>query len=1083
MEQQQMEEEVQNPTADAPNYSQAADVVEVEEAVEGPTAKEELEEVGEEDVFTSEEVLSLSETLRSRRKSSLLTFAAITLPTLLVFGCLTFASIKAHQKKATWADLVKRHPPTLPAVPPIEPSWQAPPVHSAEERASPNVQVVRGVLWELVNQLEEEDPAVPSHRARSIMREVAKVVSSGQSTKLIGMTIELENVTEVGTGKPLQGPRPHLVTKFIGEGDYCILVSVQDVKTRQHSALRINVLPKDEHPSIFATGERTVSAQMVRTAQAILGVRGSTPLADVADEKGISAVSAIAKIRGMPDVLHAKDLSILSTVEVMNTIQVTLRDVIDALGLVPTGTRAYLASRVLKTVLHLQHAGWSSNQINSSSFAVQEDGSVLLFGFESSVPFNTVIPGDVGVSPVYTEPELLGNIVCTDDCEFQPIADAKSDLWSLGILLYEIMMDGELPFGLSGVPANEESVAYVLQLGTHASPESLTVDMEYRGIHGRWQSLIKRLLEPKRSKRISANEIVEEFPDLLGGLPELQVLEEDAFFNLFFRDNPNFYKQQAKVPIVRRAHVNDKRAGSSGESRARKDGIGALGAAAVEKKRKPSKTEAVVEETGGRGYFGQHVKEQSRAAKVADFQERPDPEKDNQRTRREQENEHAQAQRRKGEGGIGESPVTPHSSDLPTRRPSTFESTGGRAALYYSQFGKRPTNETGSSPAPNSAANAPETPSPLFSRFLSTEFSDGGKGETRSQGLRRPIDMASSSAGPSNAARPLELRFGQGRSVTSGLAEEEGGPYAQGLRRPVDVASSSAGPSSAGTPLEAQLAQSRSATAGFAEEGGPYSQGLRRPIDMASSSAGPSNAARPLELRLAQSRSAATGFAGEGGPYSQGLRRPFDVASSSTGPSSAGTPSETQFAQSRSAATGFAEGGEGPYTQGLRRPIDMASSNVAPGSEAPTGGERGHDLQRWGQAADAPGRSAAPGSSLTLVGSRFAPNSTLIPGSAQGGGEPASQGLWRPTDIASSSPTPSSAPTTPGIPRTIMSRSFSSGPPGGEHELRGQGVGLSTGIPSSSAVPSSAPSPSPSPPIPSLATGPAEEGDGEARPE
>ncbi|CDJ52073.1 hypothetical protein, conserved [Eimeria brunetti] len=553
--------------------------VELEDGEEGTNSmQEELGEIQEEDSFELADFLPLSETHRSRRNWSLLTFAAITLPTLLLFGCLMYASIKAHQQLPTWADLVLPQP--LPAgssssaaggagagaaatgtgtaaaaaaAAAEPPPWQAPPVDSPEERASPTAQVVRGVLWDLVNQLEEEDPPEPSEEAKRIMREIAKTLSKGEREELVGAPIELEALTEVGSGRPLGGPRSFIVTKFIGEGPQCLLLAIKDVESREETALRINTLPPEEQPSIFAAGEREISAQMVRTAQGLMAVRGPLSAAAAAAQKGVAAVHAVGRVRGLPPVLHAGSSNILSTVEQLGLVQVPLRDIIDAMGLVPTGTRAYLARNVLKIVLNLQKAGISSNQINSSSFTVQEDGSVLLLGFESAVPFAAAVPFDLTVAAATTDPELLASIVCMQQQEVQPLAGAPSDLWSLGLLLYEILMDGALPFGLDNLEGEgDAAVAYVLQLRSSANPEALTLDMEYRGLHPRWQQLIRLLLQPSSSSRITAAEIVQQFPDLLQGLPEQETLENDVFFHLFFKENPDFYKRQAKIPIVKR---------------------------------------------------------------------------------------------------------------------------------------------------------------------------------------------------------------------------------------------------------------------------------------------------------------------------------------------------------------------------------------------------------------------------------------------------------------------------------------------------------------------------------------------------
>ncbi|CDI84818.1 hypothetical protein, conserved [Eimeria praecox] len=737
---QNQREEVQSPAADPPKGAEAG------EEVEGSTH-------------------------RSRRNKSLLTFAAITLPTILVFGSLMYAIFKAQQKPV-WGDLVTPQPLPPAAAHHIEPPWQAPPVDSPEERASPNAQVVKSVLWELVSQIEEDDPAEPSREASKIMREIAKAVSDGQSTELVGMTIELQNITEVGTGKSLESPRAHTVTKFIGEGQHSILVSAKDVETGEESAIRINMLPKDEQPSILTSGEWDISSRMVRTAQGILAVRGNTPFADMAEQKGIAAVDSVAKIRGMPDVLHARNLRILATVEKLKNLQVTLRDVLDSVGLVPTGTRAYLARRALKAVLQVQHSGWSNNQINSSNFAVQEDGSVLLFGFESSVPFNMLIPRNVDVAAVYTEPQLLESIVCTDDCETQPIANPKSDLWSLGILLYEIMMDGEMPFGLGSVASDEEALTYVVKLGNHASPENLTVDMEYRGVNRRWQDLIKRLLEPNRERRISAEEIVEEYADLLDGLSEQEVLDNDTFLQLFVEENPDFFSKEAKVPIVRRVLVEDKPKAPRVEPQ---KSTGGSGAAAPQKPtdEKPKTTQAG--ETGRWGTLktdgiAPQPEEQRKASVTAEEEAKEGQkykevkeeqkvegkevgEENKQKKEEEPEKEQKQEQEQKTEEGAGMAAVAPSPSAGVSRSPSVEQAKDERPSLEEKEKGTE--GASSSSPAPSSPEpSSPEPSSPSKSPQTALPQS----GQPMGQGILADRARGTGTSPTSPLASPLASR-------------------------------------------------------------------------------------------------------------------------------------------------------------------------------------------------------------------------------------------------------------------------------------------------------------------------------------
>ncbi|CDJ62045.1 hypothetical protein, conserved [Eimeria necatrix] len=503
---------------------------------------EDMQLLDEEPSTAASGAVLLPSAQRARRLWNYLAVGGLAVPTIVLFMYLMSAFAKTKQQ-LSWESVVKPQA-GLPA-PPAQ--WQVPPVHPPEERESVTNQLVRGVLADVSSQLVQGGHIEPEGDAQTAMEAVAKALSNGQSEDLLGMTIRLSQVTEVGSGEQLQEPRDFVVTRFIDQGYQSVLLAVQDRETEETSAMRINFLPADLENLALTTAKASVSPQMVRVAQASLGISGSTPLAAAAQEKGIAPTRFMARIDGFPKILRHKGLSVMSAVEITENVEVSLQDALDALDLPPTGTKAYIARSVLKTVLHMQRAGWSHNGLNCRSFGVQEDGSVLLLGLQSSVPFGEVIPDNVGISPLTTEPELLASLWCYEDCKGLAQANAKSDMWSLGIVLHQILMDGELPFGLSEIPSDESAIPHVVQLREHTDIDEMLTKMEGSGVSRRWRELVVRLLETDRSKRISAEEVAAEYTDLLNGATAQQVLDREDFLRLFKMENPDFVGLEAEL--------------------------------------------------------------------------------------------------------------------------------------------------------------------------------------------------------------------------------------------------------------------------------------------------------------------------------------------------------------------------------------------------------------------------------------------------------------------------------------------------------------------------------------------------------
>ena len=178
--------------------------------------------------------------------------------------------------------------------------------------------------------------------------------------------------------------------------------------------------------------------------------------------------------------------------------------------------KEYVARRLILEVLHLQKAALSHNDLKWRNIFMRSDGSFLLGDFGSSSPFGEPMSSLAAITPKYTEPDLLISFVRSTTSDEPAAPDERSDLWSLGVLLYELYTD-ELPYGLGDCHNRIEKVNSHVKslLRSNTSSSSLRLELEVAHVPERLTQLIMRLLEPRRTDRITAEQIVKEFPDLL----------------------------------------------------------------------------------------------------------------------------------------------------------------------------------------------------------------------------------------------------------------------------------------------------------------------------------------------------------------------------------------------------------------------------------------------------------------------------------------------------------------------------------------------------------------------------------------
>ncbi|CDJ47402.1 hypothetical protein, conserved [Eimeria brunetti] len=349
---------------------------------------------------------------------------------------------------------------------------------------------------------------------------IAKALSNDSSGSLIGMTVPLKNVRPLHwTGRDGHLPRLLRINRILGTGSTAIVVEAEDTDTHQLFGMRI-IGQSAEQAQWFENDDsfiREIQKELDLEEEGAKQLCGGIPANMVASKKGISVPLYTADIVGVPEAKRVGRYFILGRVQLMERLYGTILDLFITAEDVVEKAREYIGRRLLQIVLKIQQAGLSHNDLKWANMLLRSDGSFLVSDWGSGLPFGKPYRKLTLHTPEYREPQLA---LDKDSKAYErgfKIPEASSDLWSLGILLYELFTDARNPYleGEMEDGADQERQLAQWLIESNARSASLEPTLEAAETPTRWRQLILRLLEPCRSNRITAWGILEEFPDLV----------------------------------------------------------------------------------------------------------------------------------------------------------------------------------------------------------------------------------------------------------------------------------------------------------------------------------------------------------------------------------------------------------------------------------------------------------------------------------------------------------------------------------------------------------------------------------------
>ncbi|KAL8448482.1 hypothetical protein Emed_003816 [Eimeria media] len=309
--------------------------------------------------------------------------------------------------------------------------------------------------------------------------------------------------------------REFLVKELIvRSSSYMQLVAV-DQATGETLVVKLPALLCDEPLSQLESFKSEHHGALPREKKAFKALTHDTNAIDAQKLLGFVLPFAHAKVAGLSEITQGRDSLVYHKVQLFKPFWGDCADVRNLKPRLTVEQKAYLARNMLLQVLHMQERKVSHMDLKIPNFVMDPSGTPLLADFGSSICWGDKLPNVLNMTPDSTELEIVRTFINRGDI----IATSHSDLWSLGLMLYDLFSDRRVPYKIPDDAEDGTPIVKALEdaMAKDVLPSTYKPVLEKRNTPERWQALIMRLLEIRRPRRITAEEIVTEFKDLYGG--------------------------------------------------------------------------------------------------------------------------------------------------------------------------------------------------------------------------------------------------------------------------------------------------------------------------------------------------------------------------------------------------------------------------------------------------------------------------------------------------------------------------------------------------------------------------------------
>ncbi|CDI79385.1 hypothetical protein, conserved [Eimeria acervulina] len=333
-----------------------------------------------------------------------------------------------------------------------------------------------------------------------VLKIVALALTDGNSRVLLGSRFRLTRPLRCTAPDFSNFPKGMLTVRgIVGFGMTSVYFTVSDEDLSMWT-LRVSVLP----------GQKTVEECFevtLQAAEAVIELCDGEYVASVWEDKRLLVPAFVADgWDSRESVKHVCGHTVDRPVGVMPELVGSVRDVLSSIGHEEShslAAREYCARWMLIQTLNLQARGLSHNHLAWDSVFVTRGGMILLGEMGATVHFGELLRANAVLDPKYAEPQLHEEFEQFKNGGPPVKAHEKSDMWSLGVLLFEMF---------TGKPLEEVLTAGSFNEG---SRDMVAAELQSSGASSSWQQLIGSLLQTDRTRRISATQIAEQFASLL----------------------------------------------------------------------------------------------------------------------------------------------------------------------------------------------------------------------------------------------------------------------------------------------------------------------------------------------------------------------------------------------------------------------------------------------------------------------------------------------------------------------------------------------------------------------------------------